>query len=58
MNPPLREPTATESIYTWPPPLFKPTATEPNYTKYISHIGECTYTHGRWTPLIIEPTPT
>ena len=29
------------------PPLIKPTGTVPDYTKYISHIGQCTYIQDR-----------
>ena len=40
-------------IYPWQtntPPLIKCRSLENHYTKSVSYIAQCTYTHGRLTP--------
>ena len=33
-------------------PLIEHRSPEHHYTESVSHIEECTYTHGRYTPAI------
>ena len=50
---------STMHIYPWQmnppsPPPIKHRSLENHYTKYISYIAQCIYTHGRLTPPLLQ----